>query len=175
MENVIVQRKFVPLMEEKDFYAMAEDAMGCLDLYRAQWQESFLAEDGSCLVCRFQAPDSESIRMMSRGDGAVEKRVWAGSVHDTEDDGLATVVVERSFNEPASMDELQSREDAAASCLELHRVSFIRSIFSADKKKMVCLYRAPDAESVRLAQEQADMPVDRVWACRHYTPENIFS
>jgi hypothetical protein len=84
-----------------------------------------------------------------------------------------TVVVERSFDAPASMDELQAREDAAAWCLEQHRVQFVRSLFSADRRRMVCLYRAPDAESVRLAQAQAGMPVDRVWACRHFTQENL--
>ena len=174
MENVIIQRQFAPPLGEQGFDAMAREAMGCLDLYRAQWQESFLSVDGTRLVCLFGAPDAESIRMMSRGDGASEKRVWTGSVHNTADAGPAAVVVERSFDAPASMDELQAREDAAASCLDLHRVTFVRSYFSADRMTMVCLYRAPDAESVRLAQQQAGMPVDRVWSCRHYTPDNIF-
>lgn len=175
MENVVMERGFTPRLDEKDFYAMATESMGCLDLYRADWQESFLAEDGSKLVCRFTAPDSESIRMMSRDDGSEAKSVWAGSVHDTEDDGFASVIVERNFDEPASMDELQAREEAGANCLEIRRVSFIRSLFSADMKKMICLYRAPDAESVRASQEQVGMPFDRVWACKHYTPANIFS
>jgi len=29
---------------------------------------------------------------------------------------------------------------------------------------MICMYHAPDAESVRLAQRQAGMPIDDVWA-----------
>ncbi len=175
MDDIILQRSFSPQMAESDFYAMAEEAMGCLDLYRAQWQESFLAEDGSRLVCRFQAPDTESLRQMSRGDGAIDKQVWSGTVHDTEVKELATVIVERSFDEPASMEELQAREDAASSCLETHRVRFLRSLFSRDRKSMVCLYTAPDAESVRMAQQQADMPFASIWACRHYTPDNMFS
>ena len=34
----------------------------------------------------------------------------------------------------------------------------------------MCLYSAPDAESVREAQREARMPVEGVWACQHYTP-----
>jgi hypothetical protein len=173
MENIILQRSFEPGLTQCDFLRMAEIADGCMDLYRAHWNESFLAEDGHRIVCRFEAPDSESIRQLSRGDGALESAAWSGTLHDGPAAGTVTVVVERSFDAPASMDELQAREDAAAWCLEQHRVQFVRSLFSADRRRMVCLYRAPDAESVRLAQAQAGMPVDRVWACRHFTQENL--
>lgn len=170
MEEVILQRVFEPPMSHSDFFNMAGEALGCMDLYRVEWQESLLSADGSRLVCRFSAPDSESLRQMSRSDGAAEKQVWTGTVHRTPDEGLATVVVERRFEAPASMDELQAREDAASWCLEQHRVEFVRSFFSTDKKTMICLYRAPDAESVRLAQGQANMPFDSIWACEHFTP-----
>ncbi len=173
MENVILQRTFDPGLSHEDFVAMAMDAAGCMGLYRASWNESYLSEDGHHIVCWFQAPDSESIRQMSRGDGSQERMAWSGTVHDGPADGEADVVVERSFDEPASMEELQAQEDSAAWCLDLHRVKFIRSLFSSDRRRMVCLYRAPDAESVRQAQSQAGMPVDRVWACRHYTMENF--
>ncbi len=173
MENVILQRSFDPGLSQEDFVAMAVTAAGCMDLYRANWHESYLAENGERLVCWFQAPDSESIRQLSRGDGSLQRSAWNGTVHEGPADGLADVVVERSFDQPASMEELQAREDAAAWCMEQHRVTFVRSLFSSDRRRMVCLYRAPDAESVRLAQAQAGMPVDRVWACRHFTPENF--
>lgn len=174
MGDIVMERAFDPAIGTQDFYALARDAMGCLELYRAEWCESLLAEDGGALVCRFRAPDAESIRLLTRGDPSREKRVWGGSLHGEGPGGLANVVVERSFEAAASMDELQAREEAAAWCLQEHRVSFLRSFFSADRRRMLCLYRAPDAESVRLAQQSARMPVERVWACRNYTPENIF-
>lgn len=175
VETIVMERGFESALEQQDFYAMAQDAMGCLDLYRADWRESLLAEDGHKLLCRFEAPDAESIRMMSRGDGATGKSVWTGSVHDTERPELASVVVERRFEEPVTVESLQAIEDAAGWCLEQHKVTFIRTFFSADCRHMICLYRAPDAESVRLAQQQAGMPLHSVWACRHYTPQNMFS
>ena len=76
------------------------------------------------------------------------------------------VVVERSFEEPVTIGEIQAIEDAGASCLETHQVTFVRTFFSRDRKRMICLYRAPDAEAVRVAQRMAGMPVDSVWSFR---------
>jgi len=174
MGDIVMERAFDPGIDRAGFLDMAMNAMGCLDLYRARWRESLMARDGRSLVCRFEAPDAESIRLLTRGDPSREKRVWGGSLHGAGLDGLADVVVERSFDAPASMAELQAREEAAAWCLEEHRVTFLRSFFSADRRRMLCLYQAPDAESVRLAQQRAGMPVERVWACCNFTPDNLF-
>lgn len=174
MSDILLERVFDPPLDKAAFLAMGEESLGCLDLYRTTWFESFLAEDGSRLVCHFQAPDTESIRLLTRGQPSREKRAWTGGIYGPDQEGMANVMVERSFEAPASMDELQARENAAAWCLEEYRVGFLRSFFSADSRRMLCLYRAPDAESVRRSQEQAKMPFDRVWACHNYTPNNIF-
>jgi hypothetical protein len=78
----------------------------------------------------------------------------------------ATVVVTRSFTKPVDLEAIQAIEDAGRHCLDTHRVTFLRTFFSNHRLRMVCLYRAPDAESVRLAQHQAGMPVERVWTCQ---------
>jgi hypothetical protein len=36
--------------------------------------------------------------------------------------------------------------------------------------RMLCLYEAPDAESVRLANREASLPFDRVWASQIVLP-----
>jgi len=59
-------------------------------------------------------------------------------------------------------------EDRGASCRVQHRVRFLRTYFSADRRRMVCCYAAPDAESVRLAQRQAGVPFERVWPAALY-------
>jgi len=76
---------------------------------------------------------------------------------------MAWVIVERSFDEPVSFQEVQDREDAVAWCMDLHEVRFVRSFFSTDGRRMVCLYEAPDAEAVRIANRQAGNPYDRIW------------
>lgn len=76
---------------------------------------------------------------------------------------MARVLVERRFDEATSFDDLQAQEDAFAWCAAQHQVTFIRSYFSKDRKRMVCEYEAPDAEAVRRLQRTASMPFERIW------------
>jgi hypothetical protein len=76
---------------------------------------------------------------------------------------VSRIIVERKFDGPESFDELQAQEDRFAWCLEQHRVTFIRSYFSKDRRRMVCEYEAPDAETVREVQRTASMPFERIW------------
>jgi hypothetical protein len=107
--------------------------------------------------------------MVAREQRAQNKIAWAGTVHEAGREGQANVVVERRFDQPVTVESVQAIEDAGAWCMELHQVTFLRTFFSTDCKRMICLYRAPDAESVRLAQRQAKMPVERVWSCRRFS------
>jgi hypothetical protein len=76
---------------------------------------------------------------------------------------METIIVERSFPAPVTMDEVQAAEDAVAWCLRQHQVRFLRSYFALDRRFMVCLYEAPDAEAVRATQRVAGLPVDLAW------------
>ena len=169
MVDVILERLFNPALSPDGFTALATESASCLSLYRVEWQESLLADDGNRLVCHFKAPDTESVRMVAKDQRAQGKIAWAGMVHDTSRAGQANVVVERRFDEPVTVESVQAIEDAGAWCMELHQATFLRTFFSIDCKRMICLYRAPDAESVRLAQRQAKMPVERVWSCQPFS------
>lgn len=175
MSDFVLERSFDEPLTQADVEAMAAESGRCFDLYRVAWHQSLLSADGSDLVCWFDAPDAESGRGALRQAGADISRLWPGTVHDAPDPGApgmadANVLVTRSFDEPVRIEDVQALEDAGGGCLETHRVKFVRSFFSLDRKRMICLYQAPDAESVRSAQRQAGMPVDRVWAFRPVKP-----
>lgn len=173
MSNVLVERDFDPPLTVEQVETMAAASISCMDLYQVNWQRSFLAADGTHLLCHFLAPDLEAVRVLLRQTDSPPYRAWSGSLHQAPEDEMEkeiNVVVERHFEEAASFDDLQALEDTAADCLNLHRVQFVRTYFSTDKKRMICLYHAPDAESVRIAQHQAGMPVTKVWACRELKP-----
>jgi hypothetical protein len=173
LNQVILEREFDPRLTPDGFRCMALESVDCLSIYRIEWQESMLATDGARLLCRFQAPDAESVRQVAQ-DPAVRARVaWTGTVHDTGRDGSANVVVARDFDEPTTVEAMQAIEDAAAWCLEQRQVTFLRTFFSTNCRRMLCLYQAPDAESVRQAQREAGMPVERVWACQAFDPDSF--
>ncbi len=155
---------------------MARDSSDCFDLHRVEWEESFLSVDRTRLLCHYQAPDTESVRTALRSLDADMRIHWPGTVHDapdrTPDEILgANVIVHRVFEEPVALEDLQAIEDENIQCLETHRVRFMRTFFATDRRRMACLYTAPDAESVRIAQRQATMPFDSIWAFRRMSPD----
>ena len=176
MTDVFLERAFETPLTESDVFAIAEKSGWCFELHRVDWHGSFLSSDGRRMVCWFDGPDAESARLALRKADADIRVLWSGTVHDAPgttqaDVAAANVLVERSFDTPVTLESIQEIEDAASGCLSAHHVQFVRTFFSRDRKRMICLYRAPDAESVRVAQRQADMPVDRVWAFRRVGPE----
>lgn len=176
MSDVFYLRPMEPAVTPADVRVMAEGAGSCLNLHKVDWEQSFLAPNGERLLCWYIAPDAESARLALQQLGSNMNDVWAGTIHDAlgadaPTPAEANVLVERSWDEPVSIEEIQAIEEAGAWCLDTHRVTFVRTFFSRSCKRMVCLYRAPDAESVRLAQREAEMPVDRVWAFQPVRPD----
>lgn len=176
--QVLLERSWDPPLTDAGMRMMSTTPHDCFGLNRVAWHGSMLSTDGRALVCHFSAPDTESARTALRQIGADVAGLWAGTIKDAPDvsgDEIlsANVAVTRRFDEPVEFADLQAIEDGASACLEIHRVRFLRSFFSADRRRMICLYRGPDAESVRLAQRQARMPVEAVWAFRRYGPESF--
>ena len=175
MTEVIVERQWDEPRTDADLQAMVENAEGCLARHRCDWHGSLLSADRRDLVCHFSGPDTESVRIALRQAQSPFKKAWAATIHDAPDFtpadlDQANVLVARHFDAPADFDAIQALEDAGKGCLDLHRVRFVRTWFSRDRKRMICLYAAPDAESVRIAQHEAKMPLDRVWSFRRFTP-----
>ena len=175
MPDVIVERELSPAVTAQQFPAMAEQGMDCLKLYGIEWVESYLSIDGRSLVCHFISPDAETTRTAIRQTGSDLKAAWPATLHDgAAGDEIPNVMVTRCFDGPVALDDIQAIEDAGARCLALRGVTFVKTLFSTDRKRMMCLYRAPDAEAVRNAQSEVGMPVDQVWACQVMSPATLF-
>ncbi len=74
------------------------------------------------------------------------------------------VIVERTFETPLTEDELRAVELRLAPCLDLYNVRWIRSYWSADRRRMICEYEALDTASVRNVQREAEARFDCAWA-----------
>jgi hypothetical protein len=173
MSLVVLERLRAAPLTLAELAAQAWEGGWCLEMYRVAHRVSFLSRDGHRVVCVFDAPDAEAVRAAMRDLGDVAERVWAASAHAPPDQPAhgplahdALVAVERDFAAPVEFAALQAREDEGAWCLQQHRVRFVRSFFSTDRRRMLCLYDAPDAEAVRRAQEQTGLPVSAVWAAQ---------
>jgi hypothetical protein len=171
MTDCFLERDFDPPIDTAAVLNMALDCFGCFSVHRVDWCQSLLAKDGGRMLCWFRAPDLESSRIAMRQSNVDCRNLWRGSVHDgpgLDEKGRATanVLVERQFDEAVTLGQIQAIEDAGIHCLESRNVHFVRTFFAADRQRMICLYRAPDAESVREAQRQAGVPFTTAWAFR---------
>jgi len=179
MTDLVLERKFAAALTPADVMAMAVEAAGCFGIHRIEWNMSLLAGSGRRLACWFTAPDMESARIAMRKSNIDASVVWpcdvyAGPALSEQDLQSANVLVERSFDESVSLQDIQAIEDAGAHCLEIRNVRFIRTFFSRDRKRMLCLYAAPDAESVRAAQREAGVPFTDAWPFVTVSPKSTF-
>jgi hypothetical protein len=158
-------------LTSEDVLDGGRESAWCFDQHRVRWHGSFLGREGHAMICRFSAADIESARLALRDPDVDLSRLWAGTVHKSPKAGAPNVVVERSFTAPVQFEVMAGKARAKAWCLETHRVSHTHSFFSLDGKRMLCFYEAPDAEAVRVAQREAALPVEAVWAGSLILPE----
>jgi hypothetical protein len=168
--HALLERTFDRPLVADDVFKLARESGWCFDIHKVDWHGSYLALDGRTMVCWFSAADLESARLALRKSGADLRRFWAGTVHYADQPVSPNVLVERSFAAPVEFADVAAIENAAAWCLDEHRVKFAHTFFSLDRKRMLCFYDAPDAESVRIAQRKAAMPHDTVWAFSRVGP-----
>jgi hypothetical protein len=76
---------------------------------------------------------------------------------------MAHIIVERTFEPPLTDSGLSDLQARMGRCLKAIDVRWMRSFWSADRRRMVCHYEADDAEAVREVQRMAQAPFDRVW------------
>lgn len=176
MAIVIIERAFQEPVTGAQLLDVDQRNRWCLQTHRIGPKGHVLSRDGRRVVCVFEAPDAESLRIVSRKIGVPPPdRIWSATSHGPVPDlpdvlgrvggsGRSLVVVERSFAEPVAFDDLQSIEDRGAWCLGLNRVEHLVSWAAADRRRMICLFDAFDAESVSRTSSRLGLPFDRVWS-----------
>lgn len=175
MIDTFVERQWPQPLTPADMQRLLASTEDCQRMHRVTWRGSALSADQRDMFCHFQGPDAESVRLASRMAGGPPARVWPCRIQDaagiTEVDLARTnVLVGHVFEEPGKFGEREVMEAVDMGCFKLHRVRMLRSYLSLDGLRMVSLYEAPDAESVRVAQRQAGLPPDRVWAVTRMAP-----
>lgn len=84
---------------------------------------------------------------------------------------MKTLIVERTFAEPLTEDDLAAVQERMGPCLEEYDVTWVRSYFSTDRLRMICHYEAPDAEAVRASNRAAQALFEKVWASEILAPD----
>ncbi len=82
---------------------------------------------------------------------------------------MPIVLVEHVFEPPVDPAALGGATDKPP-CLDTQEVRWRGSYFARDGAQCVCVYEAPDAEAVRRAYRQAEIPFHKVWSATHLHP-----
>jgi hypothetical protein len=76
---------------------------------------------------------------------------------------MSDVFYLRPVNPPITPDDAQGMSEYARDCFSLHSVDWKHSFLATDGARMLCWYKAPDAESARLALRQLGSDMNAVW------------
>lgn len=175
LSTVVVERRFE---QSTTFEALDEQESAvawCLEQHGVTFVRTYLSLDGRTMICVYSAPDAEAVRETQRRGGLPVARLWSATIlsatgRHSAAAGFSTVVVERDL--PPAMDraQLESLLANAGGCLETNRAELLESKLSLDRTRMLCVFQAPDAESVRRANRQLGVPVSAVWTATVHGP-----
>jgi hypothetical protein len=76
---------------------------------------------------------------------------------------MSDVFYLRSIDPPVAPTDVGEMSRYSEGCFDLHRVEWLESFLATDGGRMLCWYRAPDAESARLALRQLGSDMAGVW------------
>jgi len=172
MSIVVVERSFRAPVAFEDVQAAEERAAGCLEAHGVRFLRTYFSRDRRRMVCLYEAPDAESVRLAQEKAGLPFERAWAARVvrHPAEEPAGDAVVLERALPQPLDEGAIRDAAVRGAWCLEQHACRTVWSYLSGDGRRCLCVFSAPDAESVRQTQRQTGMPYETAWPATVHEP-----
>ena len=161
--DVFVQRSFstanVSELERPD----GPRVESCLSLHGILRERSYLARDGSRILCHFRSPDAESLRLALRGCGVMYDALWTGIVTNTPGAANSVLAVERVFETPISKE--QERDCRASTARRLHDLGVepARVWLSRCRRRLLWLCRARTPDAIAAAETELAGHGFEVW------------
>lgn len=168
--DVFYLRPLDPPVTPDGALEMGREAGGCFGLHRVEWLHSFLAVDGSRMLCWYRAPDAESARIALRELGADISGVWSGRPLggvEPRDPALAKVSVLAELStagRPADPEALLERVRR-----DTERLASIACAFLSKRRdRLVCLFCGGTTETIGPALARDGRT--SAWPCQVITP-----
>lgn len=78
--NVVVERSFAAPVRFEDIAALSQAKLWCLETHRVRHTHSFFSLDGKRMLCFYEAPDAEAVRVSQREAAMQVDGVWPGGL-----------------------------------------------------------------------------------------------
>lgn len=175
MTDIIVERSFEAPVAES---ASAGPPEACLTLHKVAQRGCLVSQDGRRMLCRFEAPDAESVRLALRQAGATADALWSATRLDGPASGAgpSNVVAVHRFDEPADPETLRHITDAGGWYARTGQMAFDHAYIARDGQRLLCFYRAAAPVWVWFGLRHSNVEVDAVWGFRRETsggPESV--
>ena len=175
MEIVLVERRFETPVDFESIQSIESAGAGCLRAHQVTCVQTFFSRDRKRMLCLYQAPDAESVRVAERKAGVPFDRAWAcerigGQSAEVTAGSRVHVVAERCFTEPITPQDVRRIQAGSTSCLETNDAAYLESYLSRDGRSMVCVFLAPDAESLRRAGRMLQIHDEIIWSATLHVP-----
>jgi hypothetical protein len=82
------------------------------------------------------------------------------------------IIVEYAFDPPATEEDFDRMAEQLDPCLDARGVRWVQSFLALDRKSRICIFDAPDAETVRAAYRSAKVGFVRAWAAEAITGDD---
>jgi hypothetical protein len=83
---------------------------------------------------------------------------------------MAKVVVEVNWPEPVTEQQIVDKDSHLMRCVGERGGTWISSLVSNDRKRTICVFDAPDAESMRDAYRRGGIHDANIWTAEQYAP-----
>ena len=169
MGVVVVERFFEEPTSFEEVQARELRIAWCLERHRVRFLRSFFSRDARHMACIYEAPDAESVRATQKQGDLPFEQIWSAELFQPPAPPAPTspseiVIVQRALPRRFEAAEIAEMMGLAQGCMSLHRATLELSYIAIDGLRMLCRFTAPDAESVRIANQQAGLPVLRAWS-----------
>ena len=85
MSRIIVERHLADAPDFEAVQAMEDAVAWCLEEHRVKFIRSYFSGDKQTMVCEYEAPDAEAVRIVQRTGNLPFERIWAAEVFEWDD------------------------------------------------------------------------------------------
>lgn len=168
MNTVIVERHHASPLDPSSLRALEErvSERAAADAVRLRY--AALARDGHRVASVYDARELEAVRRAYVEAGIAFDRMWralilAGEGVSALGQRRERVFVQRTLPPKTTLDEYGALSAGAADCMLRHRARLLEAYLSIDGTCGLCHFEGIDAESVRLANVESQLPYDHAW------------
>jgi cation diffusion facilitator CzcD-associated flavoprotein CzcO len=151
----------------------------CLDIHQVQWLRTYLAKDGSKMLCWYHSLDAESVRLVLRQQTVGDTTVWPAEVSVSDvpapANGGDILVLEFHWENPES-EGMASGQEAIIAALEGAGLTSCGCFRSRNGTQLILVIEGGTESAVSECLQSCGIAPSSLWLCEEHDarPTKLF-